>query len=273
MFKRIVIIALCLFVLAGIAYGVNSLQSKQGNSSKPLELTQLQIKEVHNAINEVRNQLSPDEAAFIYLAELDKIKLKGMDQGLGLARVNAPKPYTDLKMWKELTKENFVEFKTPTRLPNGYTFKSGALEYSMGNINPANSNKYYTMLKNKAVAAKSNMAWQKAESEDNDKNITNMDMPSLTYSNSNQDQIDIMYLILPLSVKVERKLNSADKVQVADIEGYYFVNKHNYLSETGTTQDIQWTEQQHGTTIQITVSSPSLNVTKEDLLLVANNLK
>src|SRR5690348_8390079 len=114
MFKRIVMIALCLFVLAGLAYGVNSLQSKQGNSSKTLELTQLQIKEVHSAIKEVRNQLIPGEAAFVYLAEMDKIKLKGMDQGLGLNKVNAPKPYTDIEQWKELTKMNFVEFKTPT---------------------------------------------------------------------------------------------------------------------------------------------------------------
>jgi hypothetical protein len=131
MLKRIVMIALCLFVLAGLAYGVNSLQSKQGNSlmtfDPTLDLTQSQVTEIHSTINEVQNQLTPGEAAFVFIAELDKIKLPGMDQGLGLARVNAPKPYTDLNQWKELTKENFTDFKTPTSLPSGYSFKSGTL--------------------------------------------------------------------------------------------------------------------------------------------------
>jgi hypothetical protein len=196
-----------------------------------------------------------------------------MDQGLGLARVNAQKPYTDLNQWKELTKENFTDFKTPTILPSGYSFKSGALEYSLGNLDPANTTKYYTMLKNKAAAAKATMAWQKAESADTIKNINSIDTPTLTYTNSNQDQIEIAYMILPLSGKVVSKVNSTEKVQVSGFEGNYSINKHNYLSETGTMQDIQWTEQLHGTTIQYTVSSPSLSVTKEDLLLVANNLK
>jgi hypothetical protein len=272
MFKRILIIAACLLALAGLIYGVNLLQSNQGNGVKMPDFTQAQMKEIHSAITEVQSQLSPGEAAFVYITELDKIKLPGIDQGLGLARVNAPKPYTDLIQWKELTKENFTDFKTPTKLPNGYSFKSGALEYSMGNIDPANTKKYYTMLKSKAEAAKQNMAWKKAELEDTVKNINIIDMPTLTYTNNNQDQIDIAYLILPLSVKVDRKVNSTEKVQVAGFNGYYSVNKHNYLSKTGTMQDIQWTEQ-HGTTIQYTVSSPSLNVTKQDLLLVANNLK
>jgi hypothetical protein len=273
MFKRILIIAVCLFVLAGLAYGVNSLQTSQGNVSKSFELTQAQTKEIHSAITAVHNQLSPGEAAFVYIAELDKIKPPGSDHGLGLNRVNAPKPYTDLNQWKELTKKSFAEFKTPTSLPKGYTFKSGALEYLMGNIDPSNTKKYYTMLKNKASDAKETMAWQKAESKDTVKNINIIDVPTLNYSNNNQDQIDIAYMILPSSVKVDRKDNSTEKVQVAGFTGYYSVNKHNYLSETGTTQDIHWTEQKQGTTIQYTVSSPSLSVTKADLLLVADNLK
>jgi hypothetical protein len=273
MFKRIVIIAACLFALAGLAYGVNSFQTNNGKVSKTVDLTQAQIKEIHNAITKVHNQLSPGESAFVYIAELDKIKLPGSDHGLGLTRVNDPKKFTDLNKWKELTKQDFADFKTPTSLPNGFTFKSGALEYLLGNIDLANTTKYYTMLKNKASEAKETIAWQKAESEDTVKNINIIDVPTLSYSNNNQDQIDITYLILSSSVKVDRKVNSAEKVQVAGFDGYYSVNKHNYLSETGTTQDIQWTEQKNGTTIQYTVSSPSLSVTKEDLLLVANNLK
>ena len=51
------------------------------------------------------------------------------------------------------------------------------------------------MLKNKASAVKEPMAWQKAESEDTVKNINIIDVPTLSYSNNNQDQIDITYLI------------------------------------------------------------------------------
>jgi hypothetical protein len=67
--------------------------------------------------------------------------------------------------------------------------------------------------------------------------------------------------------------STADKVGVAGLEGYYTVNNQYVLSDTGYMQDINWLEQVNDQTIIYHVSSPSKHVTKEDLLLVANNLK
>jgi hypothetical protein len=67
--------------------------------------------------------------------------------------------------------------------------------------------------------------------------------------------------------------STAEKVRVTDFEGYYTVNNKYVLNDTGYLQDINWLEQVKGQTIIYHVSTPSQNVTKADLLLVANNLK
>jgi hypothetical protein len=64
-----------------------------------------------------------------------------------------------------------------------------------------------------------------------------------------------------------------EKIQISSFQGTYSINNHNYLSETGTMRDIQWMESIDGKTIQYVVSTPSTNVTKDDLFLVANNMK
>jgi hypothetical protein len=210
----------------------------------------------------------------VYIADLDKMKAPGTIQGQGLIRVNYPQPYTDINQWKEKTKKDFADFKTPASLPNGFTFKRGELKYIMEISDMANQDKYYEMLKKKAAAAKANMAWQKAESEDTHSNEFIFDIPSLLYTHDNKEQIEIKYLVTPKSIKTTfRKVGPVEKVKVAGFDGEYTVNKHDFLSETGTMQDIQWKEVINEASIQYTVSSPSLTVTKDDLLLVANHLK
>jgi hypothetical protein len=273
MLKRIVIITASLLVIVGVIFGVkelNTYQSNQGGSMP--NFTQAQIKAIHENINVVRNQLSPGESAFVFIKEMDNVKPPGSKYGGGLNRVNYPQPYSDINQWKQLTDQDFAHFKIPTLLPKGYSFTKGELKHFMGSIDLANQDKYYEMLKNKATTEKVNMAWQKVESTN--AAPSSFDTPTLLYTNENKAQIEIMYSVLPKGVTLFTKSSGpVEKVKVAGFDGEYSVNKNDFISETGAMQAVRWKEEGSEATIQYTVTSPSLNITKDDLLLVATNMK
>jgi hypothetical protein len=284
-FARVLIIAACFLIFSGFAYAstliyhlnLNNINIAATKDSQ-FNFTQQQMDEIIGSRNEVKNQLSPGESAFVFIAELDKIKVPGFSDGpgMGLNRVSNPQSYSDINQWKELTKASIAAFKTPTLLPAGFTFAKGEIEEHYG-IGPDDQNKYYQMLKEKAMAASGKMAWQKAEPEDYSSH--GLITPQLIYTNSNNDQIDVNYTVKPPGTENMNFIatmgdsSTVDKVRVADLEGYYTVNNQNVFSDTGYMQDINWLEQVNGQTIIYHVSTPSKHVTKEDLLLVANNLK
>jgi hypothetical protein len=286
-FTRIAVIAACLILFSGAAYASTLLYSMHSNhfkleasSDSQLNFSQGQMKEIRGSINEVRSHLASGESAFIYIAELDKIKLPAAREGAGLSRINNPQPYLNINLWKDLTKKAFADFKTPTILPDGFTFTKGELENPIGIINMENVKKYYNLLKKKATAAQEKMAWQKAGAEDSiyDKDFIS-NSPRLIFTNNRYEQIEVSYTIIPASDKdtVMKHMvgdsSTAEKVRIADFEGYYTVNKNYIFNDTGYMQDINWLEQLNGQTIIYHVSTPSQNVTKADLVLVANNLK
>jgi hypothetical protein len=286
-YGSIAVIALCLLLFSGVVYASTLLYNLRSNhvsieasGDSQLNFSQNQLNELRGFINEVSNHLSPGESAFVYMAELDKIKFPNVPHGPGLNKVNNPVMYSDLNQWKELTKQDFGDLKTPTILPYGFSFIKGELESPLGNIDITNDKKYYTLLKKKAIAAEKKMAWQKAVPDDSihDKDFIN-NIPRIVFTNSDKDQIEISYMLVPKTDKPIKftsrmsDISTAEKVQVADFDAYYTVNKNYFLSETGKLQDINWIEQVNGQTILYHVSSPSANVSKDELLLVANNLK
>jgi hypothetical protein len=133
------------------------------------------------------------------------------------------------------------------------------------------------MLKLKTMATSGKMAWQKAEAEDYASR--GLITPQLIYTNPNKDQIEVNYTVKPPGIESMNFMglvgdsSTAEKVLIANLEGYYTVNNQYIFNNTGYLQDINWLEQVDGQTIIYHVSSPSKHVTKEDLLLVANNLK
>jgi hypothetical protein len=286
-YGRIAVITACLLFFSGVAYASALLYNLHSNhvsieasSDSQLNFSQIQLNELRGFLSEVSDQLSPGESAFVYMTELDKIKFQGAPHGQGLTKVNKPIMYSDFSQWKDLTKKDYGDLKTPTILPDGFTFIKGELNSPLGNIDVTNEKKYYTLLKKKAIAEDKKMAWQKAVPDDsNHEKEFIQDIPRLVYTNSDKDQIEISYMLLPKAgnpITLKSRMSdssTANKVTVSDFDAYYTVNKNNFMSETGTLQDINWIEQANGQTILYHVSSPSANVSKDELLLVANNLK
>ncbi|MCR8632676.1 hypothetical protein [Paenibacillus radicis (ex Xue et al. 2023)] len=286
-YGSIAVLAASLLLFSGVAYASTYLYNLHANnisievSAEPnLQFSQAQLNEIQASIHEVRQQLSSGESAFVYINELDRVKLPGAPTGMGLTKVNQPKSYTDIRQWKELVKVNFAGVKTPEELPKGFIFSRGELESPIGMLDAASMAKYYKPLQQQAAAAKQNMAWQKASAQDKEApNDFISESPRLVYINNSRDQIEISYSVVPSSdkntdMKIKTSTSStADHVKVAGVDAYYTVNSNSFLSETGIVKDINWLEQQNGRTLIYHVTSPSINVSKEDLLFVANHMR
>jgi hypothetical protein len=284
-FSRIVIIAACFLIFSGFAYAstliyhmnLNNISIEASKDSQ-FNFTQKQMNEIIGARKEVKNQLDPGESAFVFIAELDKIKVPGFldGEGMGLNIISNPLPFLDINQWKELTKSSFAAFRTPTLLPNGFAFNKGEIEEHYS-IESDNQTKYYQLLKEKALAADGKFAWQKAGPEDFlSRGIIT---PQLIYTNSANDQIEVNYTVKPPGTENMNFITlmgdsaNAEKVHVAGLEGYYSENNQYVLNDTGYMKDIIWLEQVNDQTIICHVSTSSKNVTKEELLLVANHMK
>jgi hypothetical protein len=287
--SRIAIIAASLLLFSGVAYA-SAILYKLQTTNLSIEVTEgtelhfsdTQLKQIRESIHEARQQLAPGESAFVYIAELDRIKLPGAPSGLGLMKVNQPAPYPDMKIWLELlnTTGNFSGIKIPVELPHGFTFNHGELESPTGMLDAVDMAKYYKPLQQQAAEANQAMAWQKAQARDiGTKQDFITESPRLIYVNSSQDQIEISYSVTPTAskntdVKIKTSPSTtSEKLQVAGYDAFYTLNSNSFLSDTGVVKDIHWLEQKDGRTIDYHVSSSSLNVSKEDLLLVANHMR
>ncbi|MEC0212489.1 hypothetical protein P4H70_26515 [Paenibacillus ehimensis] len=275
---RAALIAACIFLFSGIAYASSLLYTMQTDKVR-VELTQQAAAslpaslsaELTQSVRDIRSELASGESAYVYSAELEKRKLPA------LLKITAPAAYTDIEAWKTETKRRFAPFKAPTALPAGFAFVRGELEAPVGGIDAAAYEQYHSLLRKKALAGNRTIVWQKAPAAS--AAVSPMDMPGLVYANGEGEQIEVRYQVFPGDDAVTDirtitgESTTAEKVSVSGKDGYYTLNRNHILSETGAMQSLVWLEAQDGSTILYQVTTPSLNVSQDDLLRIANSLQ
>ncbi|GMX65794.1 hypothetical protein Elgi_50650 [Paenibacillus elgii] len=275
---RAALIAACIFLFSGIAYASSLLYTMQTDKVR-VELTQQAAAtlpaslsaELTQSVRDIRSQLASGESAYVYSAELEKRKLPA------LLKITAPAAYSDIDAWKTETKKRFAPFKTPTALPAGFAFVRAELEAPVSGIDAAIYEQYHSLLRKKAGAANQTIVWQKAPSAG--EAVSPMDMPGLVYANGDGEQIEVRYQVFSgddaaTDIRtLTGESTTADKVSVSGKDGYYTLNRNHMLSETGAMQSLAWLETQGGSTILYQVTTPSLKVSQNDLLRIANSLQ
>lgn len=212
----------------------------------------------------IRNQLAPGESAFVYIAELDK--QIGNVPSLGFYRVIHPHSFSDFDQWIEIIKDDFEDIKLLTAFPKGFSFLKGENEGPTGGLTYENELKYYMALKERAMAENANITWQKAVPEDK---CSIFKTPRFIYSNQSQEQIEIS-LGLVHGDRYMSIMPNPEKCQVANMEAYFSKIES---PEIGVLKRIDGFEHKNGKTYSIHISTQSVQVTKEDLLFIADNLK
>jgi len=277
--SRIALIAACIFLFSGIAYASNVLYTMQTNkiswelsSNAAVQLPDSVNAEIRASLQNVRSELVPGESAVVYVAELEKRKLPA------LTKVTRPAAYTDLEQWAALASKGGAALKKPGVLPQGFTLSRGELEAPVGLIDADSFGRYSKLLKQQAADSKQRVAWQRLAKPDS--GADSVASPGLIYANPNNEQIEIRYQVMPstdqkISMNISTGTSTkAEKVAVSGHDAYFTVNDATFLSDTGKQSTVSWMEElSGGQTVVYQVSTESPNVSKEDLLAVANGLK
>ncbi|MNI23281.1 hypothetical protein D3C73_768660 [compost metagenome] len=271
------IIAACV-LFSGVAYASNLLVNfttsqvnYQVSTNSLLNLDSETTERLRQHIQTVKMQLAPGENAYVYLAEMDRLKLPA------LQKVTNPELIKDINQWKQLTSQKGTLLKIPSSLPADFAFDSASLQGSMSLISPTEYKEHERTLKKQAKQSADGVAWAKSSTVN--PQVMNNQTPVLTYSNKNQGTIEVIYQLIPSTDKVVgiKQMVSdhsiAEPVQVWGADASYLVNPSNIFSAAGNTSTVQWLEKVDGATIIYTISTTSPEVSKEDLLLVANSMK
>ncbi|MEI7025174.1 hypothetical protein [Paenibacillus sp. y28] len=271
---RIAIVAVSLFVFTGAAYASGWLYSLYSGSvsmqtaaSAQLDLPEDIRAAVRSSWDEVRSGLQPGESAWVYNRQLADRKLPGV------ILITNPEAYPSLADWKQHVKSKYTAIKVPAMLPEGFVFTRGEMQSPIsGTLDVEAGEQARKALEKKAIAGGQGMAWQHAA-------VAVPEQPGLLYSNDRGAQIELRYHLLPvedkeLHVELQRGGSAAaEKVSVWGHAAYFVSESSSLLSETGQMKDLSWLEQESGRTIIYTLSSASPDVSKADLLLIAEHME
>ncbi|TDG00393.1 hypothetical protein [Paenibacillus piri] len=274
---RIALIAACIFLFSGIAYASNLLYTMQSHrvsvevfSDAQAQLPDSLNAEIRSSFQQIRDQLTPGESAIMYVSELDKRKLPA------LIKVTQPVRYTDPE---ECAAIAGGLLKKPAVLPQDYVLAWGEKEASSGMIDAHTYTRYKSLLEKQAADTKQNVVWQRAAQSVSASEAV-MSRPGLIYVNSNQDRIEIRFQVMPTSnSQVGLKISTgtsttAEKIDLSGKTGFYTRNNSTFLSDTGKLDTISWVEElSDGQTALYEVSTSSSNVSKAELLLIADHMK
>jgi len=275
---RIALVAACIFLFSGVAYASNLLYTMQANKvqlevskSSVVQLPDALSEQIRGAYGDVRSQLAPGEAAVVYVQPLEQLKLPAV------TLLIHPVAYTSMEQWKREVEQAGLQAKAPAVVPEGFSFVRGELQPRIGLMDAQSYTDYAKKLKQQAKEAKQTITWQKAAVPSF--GADGLVSPGLIYANAHNDEIEIRYQVMSAGdEQIDLKLVTGDqttgeKVAVTGREGYYTINPQSLWTDGGESREVSWMEPSEGRTLLYHVMTSSPNVTKEELLALANSLR
>jgi len=275
--RRTAIIALCFCLFSGIAYASNALY-KINTSNLKYEMTidpnialhATTAEQIRNVFDEVRSSLGEDEKAFVFVSLLEREKLPAF------ASVSNPRIYTDLAQWKQAVGYD-ADWSLPGQLPDGYSIAGGRTQLPVEGGTPEWMKTYERKLKEEAKQTGQPAAWAKITASENP-DIPGVNVPNMLLTKNGEAEIIVSWQVVPEGTNVEIHGKSgngtmSEKLTVSGNEAAYMHSSDNFLSRTGYVQHLSWADEVNGKSILYQLSSDYANVSKEDLLYIANHMK
>jgi RNA polymerase sigma-70 factor (ECF subfamily) len=223
-----------------------------------LQLNSSSVNRLTEVGTEVRDQLAPGQAVFLYISDLDGIS----DQGVlphSFLRICNPLTYSDMDEWRGLICDDYKDILIPMLLPSGYSFTYAVVQSRVGH-SQENKEKHYDLLKRQAITTKQKVTWRVVEPED----FSFLHVaPAIVYMNDNGEQIKLSYMIMKNGT-FRTILPKAVKVRVAELDvDVYWTN---YGTNCAT-----WIKRRNGKTHHYEISAP-LSVSRESLMQMIANM-
>ncbi|MDF2721747.1 MAG: hypothetical protein K0Q59_1422, partial [Paenibacillus sp.] len=205
---------------------------------------------------EIRSQLAPGEAVFVYISDLDD-RTGQKKTNYSFTRICNPLTYADRNEWKTIIRDDYEHILLPTWLPGGFSFKHGVVQSEIG-CSKENKDKYYDRLKEQTVKMKQNVTWAAVEPDDFDFSHT---APAIIYSNGYGDQIKVSYRSMRDGT-ITTLTPDADKIYCAELDVDIYWLKYGAI----------WMKHRHGKTHSYTLSA-SPAVSRVDLEKMVSHMK
>jgi hypothetical protein len=277
-YSQALLVTLSILLFSGIAYASTLLyQMNAGNfsfsvsSNAQMNINSQEAQLIQEQMNQVRQQLAVGESALIYMPLLSQHKLPP------LIKVTQPQAYTDLAEWRNQLDRGLSSSKLPDKLPEGFAFAEGRMELPVGGISPNELHDNLETLKKKANGS---IAWHKITSSGSEPQaLAEWKIPNLVYRNAKGEHIEIYYQLIPNSEKEKaihvetQQMDQVDKMNLNGIDAYYSENKHSFLSPTCQSKALTWMGQENGRIVMYSVVSESVDVTKQDLVYMAEHMQ
>ncbi|RXT07136.1 hypothetical protein [Ammoniphilus sp. CFH 90114] len=268
------IFALCLLIVGGIgtyATGVWQLTDSKGEivyeaetldknsyivkreGMNPLEQDPEITREWEQIHRELRDKMNAGQVMHVYVNDLSLNPIQTT------TLLTKPVQYQDYGQWeKGLERKNFPSFMKPTLLPDGFTFHYGVAEFDIDT--------YYNMGKfEQEMKEEASRTGQRILIREGNYDETQPSYSSIMFTNG-QEEIAVRVqftgakrLFVSPDAKVEKVSLPSGK------EGFYVVDQG--------TQFIEWVKGEAPRTIYTIQAKADSKISKEDLMLVAENMK
>ncbi|GAA0382482.1 hypothetical protein [Bacillus horti] len=268
---RTAVIAVVLVLLVGFGFGVTQLFSMEMDHAlfeveydKRFTLVHTSSEEIMSQLKSVQSQLEPGEAAIVYLPELEKEAFPHFRE-YPFMKVGNPILYQDLNQWSEILGSPYNLVKQPNYLPEDFTLQGGVLDLEYWG---ALSWEGMQLGEELVQSAQGNMEWVRYTEPEY--------TPTFVYEDASKNKIFVSPFYVGEEVmKMIMTVNSFtdyEQVNIRGDEGFYTNNSDHILYE-GDVQGLSWFEKIGESVFQYSILTNSPDVTKEDLIKMAESVR
>lgn len=274
---RYALYALIFVVLAGFGYATSKLLFETKSNTLNLEVRQdttlkmetISKDQVRNDIAMVKENLVPGEAALIYFADFENEAHPFFKEMPGMI-VSKPIKVHAYEQGLKMLDSLFHSYKKPKMKIDNYAFTNAFAGFPLDGGLTSDMINRLDKLKQEAKDTRKHVIWEKL-----DEIPQILPAITLTYKNDKENKIYLTLKKINGNTKLETTIDedsSFEKLMVHNQKAYFIKNTDQFLSSTGEYEEILWIEQSGKETIIYSIASDSLEVTKEDLLMMANNM-
>ncbi|MFX3635828.1 MAG: hypothetical protein ACE3L7_28040 [Candidatus Pristimantibacillus sp.] len=223
-------------------------------------------------MEQIKSELQVGESAILYSSELEQ--LDSIYKERPILPVTNPVIQTNYEQWRSLLEERVPQLKLPDLLAAGLTFNSGKEEGIMGKGISIENFSLIEELQAESKANGKSMVWRKVEDIDHG----HFQAFTTLYTNDNQDQIYIMMELFNDKTFIRGSMKNASFEEVSldnGMTGHYLeaTPQQDLIYGLDHARSLMWLDTQEDMTIVYTIGSGETNVSKEELITVANSLE
>ncbi|MCU6710490.1 DUF4367 domain-containing protein [Paenibacillus sp. J5C_2022] len=225
--------------------------------------------EIYGMLSKVEASLEEGESAVVYIPSLAEVFPE--QEEFSLLAVSEPVQITDVAAWQALVADYLGEDGYAPATLNDWTFQRGQEQWPFGGmISIELMNSLLPELKQESVHSGDGFVWRKVDVSGS----TDSDVLTAYYRNSEQAELYVKMSIIEENTvtKMATSLSEAEEVDLGMHNAHYLRTEPFMYAASNSLQEVQWLDTKEHYTIVYGVGSTASDVTKKELINIAQEL-